>query len=91
MQYGHSNNDARRTSSSETFLGETSSFGQSKNLSNRDRHDLRVDFRMEWRPDTLTTIIFRPNGSYSQTETISSSWSRTDNNSHNPVKERESV
>lgn len=91
VQYGHSNNDARRTSSSETFLGETSSFGQSKNLSNRDRHDLRVDFRMEWRPDTLTTIIFRPNGSYSQTETSSSSWSRTDNNSHNPVNERESV
>ena len=91
VQYGHSNNDARRTSSSETFLGEASSFGQSKNLSNRDRHDLRIDFRMEWRPDTLTTIIFRPNGSYSQTETSSSSWSRTDNNSHNPVNEREST
>lgn len=91
VQYGHSNNDARRTSSSETFLGETSSFGQSKNLSNRDRHDLRVDFRMEWRPDTLTTIIFRPNGSYSQTETSSSSWSRTDDNSHNPVNERGSA
>ncbi|MEY8706467.1 TonB-dependent receptor [Bacteroides faecichinchillae] len=91
VQYGHSNNDARRTSSSETFLGEASSFGQSTNLSNRDRHDLRIDFRMEWRPDTLTTIIFRPNGSYSQTETSSSSWSRTDNNSHNPVNEREST
>ena len=32
VQYGHSNNDARRKSSSETFLGETSSFAQSENF-----------------------------------------------------------
>lgn len=85
VQYGHSDNDARRTTSSETFLGETSSFSQSKDLSNRNRHDFRVDFRLEWRPDTLTTIIFRPNGSYSQTESSSSSESATQNNSHSPV------
>ena len=85
VQYGHSDNDARRKTSSETFLGETSSFAQSENYSNRNRHDFRVDFRLEWRPDTLTTIIFRPNGSYSQTESSNSSWSKTENNSHSPV------
>lgn len=88
VQYGHSNNDARRTTSSETFLGETSSFSQSNNFSNRNRHDFRVDFRLEWRPDTLTTIIFRPNGSYSQTESDNTSWSKTENNSHAPVNEK---
>lgn len=40
VQYGHSDNDARRKTSSETFLGETSSFAQSENYSNRNRHDL---------------------------------------------------
>lgn len=89
VQYGHSNNDARRTTSSETFLGETSSFSQSNNFSNRNRHDFRVDFRLEWRPDTLTTIIFRPNGSYSQTESDNTSWSKTENNSHAPVNEKD--
>lgn len=90
VQYGHSDNDARRKTSSETFL-ETSSFAQSENFSNRNRHDFRVDFRLEWRPDTLTTIIFRPNGSYSQTESSSRSWSKTENNSHSPVNEKEAA
>ncbi len=87
VQYGHSDNDARRKTSSETFLGETSSFSNSQNNSNRNRHDFRIDFRLEWRPDTLTTIIFRPNGSYSHTESSSDSWSRTENNTHSPINE----
>lgn len=91
VQYGHSDNDARRKTSSETFLGETSSFSQSENNSNRNRHDIRLDFRLEWRPDTLTTIIFRPNSSYSQTESSNGSWSNTENNEHAPVNHRTSA
>ena len=68
-----------------------SSFAQSENYSNRNRHDFKVDFRLEWRPDTLTTIIFRPNGSYSQTESSNSSWSKTENNLHSPVNEKEAA
>lgn len=91
MQYGHSDNNAIRKSSTETFLGETSSFGQSENFSNRNRHDFRVDFRLEWRPDTLTTLIFRPNASYSQTDSDNSSWSSTENNTHSPVNFKEAA
>ncbi len=85
VQYGYSDNDARRKSSTETFLGEQSSFGTSENMSRRKRHDLRVDFRLEWRPDTLTTIIFRPSGSYSKTDSENASGSDTWNNTHDPV------
>ena len=85
VQYGYSDNDARRKSSTETFLGEQSSFGASENTSRRKRHDLRVDFRLEWRPDTLTTIIFRPSGSYSKTDSENASGSDTWNNTHDPV------
>ncbi len=85
VQYGYSDNDARRKSSTETFLGEQSSFGASENTSRRKRHDLRVDFRLEWRPDTLTTIIFRPSGSYSKTNSANASESDTWNNAHEPV------
>ena len=85
VQYGYSDNDARRKSSTETFLGEQSSFGASENMSRRKRHDLRVDFRLEWRPDTLTTIIFRPSGSYSKTDSENASGSDTWNNTHDPV------
>ena len=60
-------------------------FGASENTSRRKRHDLRVDFRLEWRPDTLTTIIFRPSGSYSKTDSENASGSDTWNNTHDPV------
>ena len=92
VQYGYSDNDASRKSSTETFLGnDQSTFGQSENDSRRKRHDVRADFRLEWRPDTLTTIIFRPSASYSKTDAFNSSTSATQNSSHNPVNERTSA
>lgn len=82
MQYGFSDNDAQRKSSTETYIKDESTYGASENNSRRKRHDLRVDFRLEWRPDTLTTIIFRPSGSYSKTDSrnssTSDSWSDSD-------------
>lgn len=91
VQYGYSDNDARQKSSTETFLGnDQSTFGQSENESRRKRRDVRADFRLEWRPDTLTTIIFRPSANYSSTDAMNSSRSATQNNSHNPVNERTS-
>lgn len=91
VQYGYSDNNAIRKSSTETFLGDDqSTFGQSENDSRRKRHDVRADFRLEWRPDTLTTIIFRPSASYSKTDAFSSSLSATQNNNHDKVNERRS-
>lgn len=85
VQYGYSDNDARRKTSTETFLGDQSSYGESENTSRRKRHDVRADFRLEWRPDTLTTIIFRPSASYSNTDSRSASGSATSNNAHDLV------
>lgn len=89
VQYGYSDNDAQKRTSSETFLGDQSSFGKSENNSRRKRHDLRADFRLEWRPDTLTTIIFRPSATYSQTNSTNFSLSETSNNNHLPVNAKE--
>ncbi|KAA6319129.1 hypothetical protein EZS27_030939, partial [termite gut metagenome] len=41
VQYGHSDADSRRESSTETFLGEQSSYGHSENSSLRIRNDIR--------------------------------------------------
>lgn len=89
VQYGYSDNDARKKTSSETFLGDQSSFGKSENDSRRKRHDVRADFRFEWRPDSLTTIIFRPSASYSQTNSTNFSLSETSNNDRLPVNAKE--
>ncbi|MDR2859760.1 MAG: outer membrane beta-barrel protein [Mediterranea sp.] len=90
VQYGYSDNDAKMKSATETFLGGQSSFGNNKNTSQRIRNDVRADLRLEWRPDTMTTIIFRPNGSYSTTETQSQSSSETLNNERQAVNSKES-
>lgn len=90
VKYSYSDNDALRKTSTETFLGDGSAFGQSQNHSQRKRHDITTNFRLEWRPDTLTTIIFRPGASYSQTESIGSSWSKDQNNQHDPIRADES-
>lgn len=91
LQYGYSENDARQKTSTERFLGETSSFGNSTSNSLNKRHNARADFRMEWRPDTMTTIIVRPNVTYSRSESVRDSWSETLNNDRNMVNEKKSV
>lgn len=75
VRYGYSDNDAQRNSFTENFLGENSSTEEAGNLSRRKRHDVRADFRFEWKLDSMTTIIFRPNASFSQTESTTSSFS----------------
>ncbi|KAA6345161.1 hypothetical protein EZS27_007235 [termite gut metagenome] len=90
IQYGYSDNDVQRKSVMETFLGQQSSFENSANSSRRKRNDVRADFRLEWRPDTMTTIIFRPNGNYSTTGLSSQSGSETFNNDRQLVNAKES-
>ncbi|KAA6341950.1 hypothetical protein EZS27_010261 [termite gut metagenome] len=88
IQYGYSDNDVQRKSVTETFLGEQSSFENSNNSSRRKRNDVRADFRLEWRPDTMTTLIFRPNGNYSTTDVINESDMRTFGNEYQPVNKK---
>lgn len=91
IQYGYSDNDARKKTSSETFLGDQSSYGKSEDDSRRKRHDVRADFRFEWRPDSMTTVIFRPGASYSLTNSDNASISETSNNDRLPVNAKEAV
>ena len=90
VQYGYSDNDAQSKSTTERFLGEESSYENATNASRRKRHDVRADFRLEWRPDSMTTIIFRPNASYSRTEANSNSTSETLANDYSPVNDKSS-
>jgi len=90
IKYGKSDKDASMKSSSETFLGQTSSFANATNASRRFRDDVNADFRLEWKPDTLTNIIFRPNMSYSHTNSMSNGVSATFDNSHSAVNDKQS-
>ncbi|NDV66433.1 TonB-dependent receptor [Bacteroides sp. 224] len=75
VKYGFSDNDAYTKRSSEEFTDRGSRFTNNINTANRKRHDARADFRIEWRPDSMTTVIFRPGASYSHTNSSSATWS----------------
>ncbi len=63
---------------SETFVSsETSSFKNAIDVSRKKTTNLVADFRLEWKPDTLTTLMFRPRITYGKTDNSSSSDSYT--------------
>jgi len=82
VRYGTSNNDASSKSNSETHYDDgTNAFGSSLGMSNRRRNDFNFNGRLEWKPDTMTTFIFRPNISTSGTKTWGKSTSESWNDS----------
>ena len=60
VRWNHRNSDVRSESASENFVGSTNSFSNSLNQSNTQNDSWNAQMRLEWRPDTLTNILFRP-------------------------------
>jgi hypothetical protein len=78
-RYNYRDADIQSTNSSERFLQSGNSFSNSNNINRNKSKDVNADFRMEWKPDSLTNIIFRPNFSYGKTNNRSTSESSTFN------------
>lgn len=70
VRYRHSDTDNLSYSSSEYFMtqGVSNQFSNSRNRSFGRSSSANGDFRVEWKPDTLTNIIFRPSFSYSTSD-----------------------
>ncbi len=75
VRFNHTNSDSRRYTSSETFMSGNAKnqFSNSNSTSFGHNWGVNADFRFEWKPDTLTRLIFRPALSYSKRD----SWSRS--------------
>ena len=79
VRANHRDTDSKSWTSSETFMPQlghnqfsnrrSNSFGRSSNFN--------ADLRLEWKPDTMTNIIFRPSVSYSTSDNWSQSASAT--------------
>lgn len=79
-RYNYSDRDAASRGYSENFLPDGSSSFSNSNSRNRNKNrNFNADFRLEWKPDTLTNIIFRPNISYGKSDGNSVSQSGTFN------------
>ena len=66
VRYRYSGNDTQNTSSTQNFVTQTGAFTEAKSLNKTSNISVNTDLRMEWKPDTMTNIIFRPSGSYSR-------------------------
>ena len=78
-RYNYTGNDVSSIGSTEDFLTSGNSFSNSNSQARNNSKDFHADFRMEWKPDTMTNIIFRPNVSFSKTDNLSRSESGTFN------------
>ncbi|WP_431434565.1 TonB-dependent receptor [Bacteroides hominis] len=79
VRYNFQDADISSINSSERFLQNGNSYSNSNNKNQNKGTNVNADFRMEWKPDTLTNIIFRPNFSYGRTNNASLSESGTFN------------
>ena len=72
INYSYTGTDNQTTSNSETFLTDSrSSFANSRSKSQSGGHSLNGNLRLEWNPDSLTSLRFSPNFSYSNSNSHS--------------------
>lgn len=76
-RYNFSDRDALSTNYSERFLQNGNSYSNSNSKNRSKNTNFKADFRLEWKPDTLTNIIFCPNFSYGKSDSYSKSESGT--------------
>jgi len=75
----HNENEYGQRSNSENFYGSTSSFSNSKNANNNSSNGFHANMYIEWKPDSMTNIIIRPNFNTSASNNSSTSASATYN------------
>ena len=69
VNFNYRDADIQQKQTSETFVSsENSSFKNAMDRSRNKTTNLTADFRFEWRPDTMTTMIFRPRLTYGKNQ-----------------------
>ncbi len=79
VRWNHNDGDTYTKSSSENFVSTEGSFSNSLSQSYSCSNSWNAQMRLEWTPDTMTTIMFRPNMSYSTSDGTSTRESATFN------------
>ena len=80
LRWNHNDGDNQNENSSENFYSQTSrTFSNSRSKSLSRSNNWNGNMRVEWKPDTLTNILLRANGSIGSNDGISTSASATFN------------
>ena len=85
VRWNHSDGDTYTKSSTENiFSGSTSSFGNSVSQNFSRSNQWNAQMRLEWQPDSMTNIMFRPNARYNSSDGENTSESATFVENQNP-------
>ena len=80
VRYNSSDSESESRTNSEMFLPTgASQFSNSKNQGTNWNQNFNANFQLEWFPDSMTNILFRPNFSHSNGDSFSHSHSVTFN------------
>ena len=71
LRWNHSDGDVWSRRSSENFMGSSSSFSNSLNQNFSRNDSWNGNVRLEWMPDTMTNILFRPSISWTTNDSRS--------------------
>lgn len=61
VMYSHTNRDTRTRQNRQYIFPDSASYSNSSSLASDKGHNIRADFRVEWKPDSFNTLDFRPN------------------------------
>lgn len=66
LRFRYEGSDVRNESTSENFAAARGAFSDSRNVSMTSNASVNGDLKLEWKPDTMSNILFRPNFSFSR-------------------------
>jgi hypothetical protein len=73
VMYSHTDRDTRKRQETQYLFANDPSYEKSNSIANDRGHNVRADFRVEWKPDSFNSVDFRPNFSYNQNNSTSTS------------------
>ena len=79
LRWNHGDGDVWSRSASENFMGSSSSFSNSLNQNFSRSDSWNGNIRLEWMPDTMTNILFRPSISWTTNDSRSTGLSASFN------------
>lgn len=71
VMYSHSDRDSRSSLDREWLFADSTSYQQTRKVARDRGHNVRGDFRVEWKPDSFNTLDFRPNFSWNYNRSLS--------------------
>lgn len=79
FRYNYNKSDSRSYNSSQNFISTSASYSNSRNTNTNKNKNFNSDFKIEWRIDSLTTLLFQPRISFGNSNSSSSNSSATFN------------